>query len=126
MSEPSCGLAQMPFEVCQRLVIDAANELIAEGRFKKLIALAALTPSDVRQLPNGAITISLRSVDGAVITRRCVDVKNLVEGEQFLRNAVTVNLMTWLRDSFPAKAVKKTNVSRGKDARRHRRVWGRR
>lgn len=124
MSEPPRDRTPIPFDVCQRLVLEAANELIIRDRRFK--GVSALTAADVRQSPRGGISIVMRSVDGDAVAGLRVEANDLILGEQFLKNAVTVNLMKWLRDRRPAKTRKRARVKQWEDGRRNRRDRGRR
>lgn len=125
MSEPPRDCTPIPFDVCRRLVVEAANELLIGDRRLKGKGLSALTAADVRQLPRGGISIVMRSVDGDAVAGLRVEANALVWGEQFLKNAVTVNLIKWLTDRQPAKTRKTVRVKQGEDGRRNRRDRGR-
>lgn len=120
MSEPyCCGPRPISFGRCQQLIVEAANEQIAIERHLK--RLRNLTASDVRQLPSGDIAVIIELEDGDAIAPLGINPKELVEGEQFLKNTVTVKLLTWLRDSQPTKPRTKAQSKLGYDLRRNKR-----
>lgn len=123
MNELLCLSTAMPFDVCQRSVVEAANELI--GRDRRFRAICALTAPDVGELPNGDVTVIFRFVDDEAGALR-IKTQDLVGGEQFLKNVVTVKLIEWLRDSRPMKRQRKTKAKFGIDPRRNRRDMSKR